>query len=270
VLICGYHGWHDTFAQNVDGSTTPGVLDATAAFTHRVAYGDIAAAEALGERFGGDLAALMTVPYEFGSPPRPDFLQALRTLADHLHISLIFDEVLTGFRLSLGGGQEYFGVTPDLASFAKAIANGYPLSVFAGRREYMENLSEALITTTYAGEALSLAAARATLGVLCAEPVHAHIWQMGQRLAAGFDEAIRDAGLPARSVGLAAAPVVHFETGEAKQDAEMEIAFHREMYRRGVFAVEPWLLSYAHSVEDIDRTVEAARAAFHVVAQMLG
>jgi glutamate-1-semialdehyde aminotransferase len=93
---------------------------------------------------------------------------------------------------------------------------------------------------------------------------------MGQRLAAGFAEGIRESGLPAQVTGLAPAPAVRFQTGDASQDNEMRLIFHREMFRRGIFAAEPWILSYAHSPADVDHTVEAAWEALRVVGQLLG
>ncbi len=98
--------------------------------------------------------------------------------------------MLTGFRLALGGAQQYFDITPDLAAFAKAIANGYPFAAFAGKEKYMQAVNDTFITTTYGGEILSLTACIATMTIMHNEPVHNHIFEMGQRLQKGFAEVI--------------------------------------------------------------------------------
>ncbi len=270
LVSSGYHGYGDWFAcgtganASVVTSEITGVPKALDALVTRVAYGDTAALEQVFAERGGEIAAFITVPYDWGANVATDFLRRARTLTEQHGSLLLFDEVLTGFRLALGGAADYFGVTPDLWAFAKALANGYPLSAYGGRRDVMDMLYRVTLTTTYAGETLSLAAAAATLDVLQNEPVIEHIWQMGERLRDGFDAAAGRLGLDAHSYGLP--PAVQFRFSEEDDVEERaQLVFARELYRRGIFASHPFLLSYAHQPADIDETVEAMDAALVAV-----
>lgn len=272
LITCGYHGYGDWFSCGKGlaprwcpraGNGVPEPLDA---LVTRIPYGDIEAAERAFALHGDAVAAVLTVPYDWGANVARDFVCRVRTLTREHGALLIFDQILTGFRLALGGAQEYFGVVPDLTTYAKALANGYPLSAFGGRREVMEKLGEVIITTTYAGETLSLAAAKATLWVHLTEPVVRHVWTMGERLRQGFDAAAKTCGLAARSIGLPPAVQFRFGEDEAANTAARRI-FFRELYRRRVFASRLFLISYAHQAADIDETIEAMQAALAVVAE---
>ena len=272
LVTCSYHGYGDWFACGEGKGPTwytresNGVPAALDAFVTRITYGDTEAAEDLFAQKGDAIAALIMVPYDWGDTVAHDFVHRMRALTKQYGALLIFDEVLTGFRLALGGGSEYFGVTPDLSTYAKALANGYPLSAFGGRRDVMQKLYDVIITTTYAGETLSLAAAHATLQILRDEPVIEHLWTMGARLQQGFDAAVQALGLSARAIGLPPAVQFHF-SDDAETDAAAHHVFFRELYRRGIFAARPFLLSYAHQDEDLDETLGAMEEALAIVAE---
>lgn len=272
LVTCGYHGYSDWFACGQGdvplwmpraGNGVPVALDALAT---RLPYGDVEAAERVFSEQGEDIAAVIMVPYDWGATVAHDFLHRLRELTVQHGALLIFDQVLTGFRLAPGGAQEYFGVIPDLTTYAKALANGYPLSAYGGRREVMEKLYDVVLTTTYAGETLSLAAAHATLRILQQEPVIPHIWHMGERLQQGFNGAAQAVGLKARSFGLPPAVQFRFSDNAAAHKVAHQV-FFRELYRRGIFASEPFLLNYAHQPGDIEETLVAIREALAVVAE---
>ena len=271
LVTCGYHGYGDWFAcgtgapASVVTSDVTGVPAALDALVTRVAYGDLEALERVFEARGHEIAAFITVPYDWGETVEREFVERARALTERHGSLLVFDQVLTGFRLARGGAQDYFGVVPDLSTYAKALANGYPLSAYGGRRDVMETLYRVTITTTYAGETLSLAAAAATLDVVEREPVIGHVWAMGERLRDGFDRAAQRHGLGARSIGLPPAVQVRFSTDPAAE-ARAQIVFQRELYRRGVFASRPFLLTYAHQPADLDETLEAVDAALEAVA----
>ena len=209
---------------------------------------------------------MITVPYDWGETPDRAFVERLRELTTAHGAVLVFDQVLTGFRLALGGAQEYFGVVPDLSTYAKALANGYPLSAYGGRRDVMAMLDHVTLTTTYAGETLSLAAAAACLDVLRDEPVIEHLRAMGTRLRDGFDAAARARGLQARAYGLPPAVQLRFDP-DPETDAALRKTFFRELYRHGVFASMPLLLSYAHQPADIDETLAVFADALDVVRE---
>lgn len=277
LVTCGYHGYGDWFACGRGADTpgtphfsrenngVPGLLDD---LVTRVPYGHLDALEATFAAHGDRIAALIMVPYDWGATVARDFVHRARDLTTQHGSVLIFDQVLTGFRLALGGAQQYFGVVPDLTTYAKALANGYPVSAFGGRRAVMQALDDVTITTTYAGETLSLAAARATLDVLRDEPVLDHLWTMGARLRDGLDAAIEDLKLDARTYGLPPAVQIRFGD-DLETDERARHVFFRELYRRGIFASQPFLLSYAHQPADIDEALAAMHEALAVVAEDL-
>ena len=271
IATCGYHGYGDWFASGKgeapswnprEGNGVPAALDD---LVTRLPYGDLEAVERLFEEQGDRLAAVITVPYDWNEVVARDFIHLLRRRTEEHGAVLIFDQVLTGFRLALGGAQEYLEVIPDLSTYAKAMANGYPVAAFGGRREFMQALERVVITSTYAGETLSLAAASATLSIMEKEPVIEHIWAMGERLKRGFDAAAEELGLSARSFGLP--PAVQFRfSGEDEVDQRAGEVFFRELYLRGIFAARPFLMNYAHKEADVDETISAMAVSLGVVA----
>lgn len=273
LVTCGYHGYSDWFSCGTGaapmlprpGNGVPAALDG---LVTNLAYGDLDALEAVFAERGDAIAGMILVPYDWGETVAEAFVRRARELTTQHGSLLVFDQVLTGFRLALGGAQEYLGVVPDLTSYAKALANGYPLSAFGGRRDVMQALDRAVITTTYAGETLSLAAAGATLDVLRDEPVLDHVWAMGERLQAGFDEAARARGLAARSVGLPPAVQFRFHA-DAEADEAARTVFFRELLQRGVFPSRHFLMSYAHQPADVDETLAAMGPALDAVAASL-
>ena len=168
IAVSGYHGWQDWYI----GTTTRnmGVPQAVGALTHSFPAGDCAALDTLLRRHPGDFAAVMVEPMTALEPGGESF-QALADVVHHHGALLIFDEVITGFRYALGGVQSLIGVTPDLACFGKAMANGMPLSAVVGRAEVMRGMEEIFFSTTFGGETLSLAAAIAVVDKMRCQPV---------------------------------------------------------------------------------------------------
>ena len=261
-ISCGYHGWHDSFAASDPGHNR-GVPLGLRDYVYPIAYGDYQAAQKALSEDGADIAAILTLPYDLGPDTSGTFLRKLREMATANGSLLIFDEIITGFRLANGGGGEYFGVAPDLVVLGKAMANGYPLTAFAGKSEYMSVLDESgvFISTTYAGEAVSLAACQATLAILASEPVMKHIWEMGHRLMTGLVEAGKLAGVPLRSYGLAPCSNLTFDIDNAQEAAVLRDGFYRGLFLKGVFPNSPWFITYAHTASDIDETIEKATTA---------
>jgi glutamate-1-semialdehyde aminotransferase len=257
LVITDYHGWQDVFAS----PGRPGVPRAVQDLTLGCPYGDREALARLFAEHPGEIAAVVTTPYDWGRDASGDFVRAARELTSADGALLVFDEVLTGFRLALGGGAEYFGVVPDLAAYAKALANGFPLAAFTGRAECLRALDRTIVTTTCAGETLSLAAALATLRTMREEPVHATIWRRGRELMDGLSSVLAGHGLPGQVVGLPPYFTVTFENGTPERDAELYRAFYGGLLRRGVFSTGPWLMSYAHGQREVEETLAAAAAA---------
>ena len=253
LLTSGYHGYQDWFTL---GWANPGIPESLNQYVHSIDYGDLESIERIFAERGNELAAVVIVPVEWWREPSKEYLETLRRKCDEYGTLLIFDEVLTGFRLGKGGAQEYFDVTPDLAAYAKGIANGYPLSAFAGKAEYMDTLNRTTITTTYAGETLSLAAAKAVMRIMNRKPVIEHLFAMGERLRIGFDSLFSETGFPAKTVGLAPAITIQF-ADEVDLHSPLRASLFDELYQLGIFANKEWLVNYSHQPEDIDQTLEA-------------
>lgn len=256
ILTSGYHGYHDCFALGWANHGAPQVLND---YVHEISYGDLDAANIVFDKFGAELAAVIVAPYEWNEDTGEEYLRELRNKCDEYHSVLIFDEILTGFRLALGGAQEYYGITPDLAAFAKAMANGYPVSAFAGKREFMQTLEKTIITTTYAGETLSLAACRATMEIMRTEPVHEHLYKLGKRLQNGFADIISETDVPAHAAGLPPAPYIQFDLDNEKKNITWQNQLFSGLFAKGIFPSERWFINYSHQAEDIDQTLEAVR-----------
>ncbi len=256
IFTTGYHGYHDVYALEWPN---PGVPNCIRDTVHHGIYNDIENAEKLFHEYGDQMAAAIVVPFEWRKETCGDWLVRLRQLCDQYGALLIFDEVLTGFRLAHGGAREYYGVTPDLAAYAKAISNGYPVSAYAGKREYMQTLENTIITTTYAGETLSLAACIAVMDIMKNEPVNDHINAMGRKLRQGFDAIFSESDFPAETKGLDMAPFIEFKLSSDKENTEMRNKLFVRLYDRGVFANDSWFINYSHQSEDIEYTIDQMR-----------
>jgi glutamate-1-semialdehyde 2,1-aminomutase len=259
VLISGYHGYPDWFA--VDDSPKNGVPTALRELVKIIPWGDCETAEKLVRQYSDRLACVVSIPYDQNDDIQGTYIKFLRKLTREHGIILVLDEVWTGFRLALGGAQELFGVDADLASYAKAMANGYPISAYVGKREYLETLNKFRMTTTYAGEALSIAAAIATLKIMKREHVHDHLNAMGRRLKDGFNRIAAECGVEAHAAGLPPASYLKFSTPDKAYNERIEYLWFRELFREGVFVVLRWFVCYSHKAADIDETLVKAKTA---------
>ncbi len=222
-----------------------------------------------------DIAAIITEPVMCNNgciPPAAGFLEGLRALCDQYGIVLIFDEVITGFRLSLGGAQQHFGVTPDLSIFAKALASGYPISAVVGKQSWMDAIEQARVIhagTMNAGNP-TVAAALATIEVLEQEHPYPRMFQLGQELMEGLRNAAHDAGIPVLVQGMGPMFHISFTTKKALTDYRDTLtvdrtrlnAFIAGMHDEGIRIIGRGLfyISAAHTPADISRAIEASRA----------
>lgn len=179
IAVCGYHGWHDWYI----GTTTRdlGVPSEVKALTKTFAFNSVEELEQLFEAYGDRLAAIVLEPIGAGEPT-PEFLSRLRSITEEHGALLVFDEIVSGFRAHLGGAQQLYDVKPDLTCVGKAMGNGMPISALVGRRQYMEKVSDIFFSGTFGGEALSLAAAIATIRKLQALDIPKKLNALGCRL----------------------------------------------------------------------------------------
>ena len=266
IACCGYHGWNDWYI----GTTTraAGVPKAVREQTKTFRYNDIASLEKVLTEHPNQVAAVIMEPMGLDFP-RDNFLQKVKDLAHKHGALLIFDEVVTGFRWSLGGAQEYFKVTPDMGCFGKAMSNGYPMSCVVGRRDVMKVFDEVFFSFTFGGEALSLAAHLATVKVLRAEPVIPQIWARGEKLLNGYNRLARDSGLEkvTRAHGVGCRHVLEFLDESGQPHLEAKSLFQQEVVQNGVLYGPGNNTSYAHSEDDIEKTLEAYAEALKVLKQ---
>ncbi len=273
VASCGYRGWHDQWAV---AHTPRGIPACLKDLILEFQYNDLASLEEVLTAHPSQVAAVIIDPVS-GERPEPGFLAGVKELAHKHGALIIFDEIVTGFRLAIGGAQEYYGVVPDMAVFAKGIANGMPISAVTGRREVMKVATDVFITLTYGDEALSLAAARATLNVLQEKNVPEHIWSVGKALVEGVSQAIVETGVPFAFSGIEAMPAFvatyAFQTDPVDEETQQRawVYLLAELARRGVIWRKHSLIlpCYSHSYEDIAYTVDACLEVFTDLACLL-
>ena len=192
VAVCGYHGWHDWYIGTT--SRKLGVPAAVQALSVAFSTNDADALETLLDAEPDAFAAVVLEPAGV-APPAPGFLQRLRAVTERHGVLLIFDEIVTGFRVAMGGAQAHYGVTPDLAAFGKAMANGMPISAVVGRAEIMKRMEDIFFSATFGGETLSIAAAIATLDKLEREGVAERLRARGEALIAASNAIFARHGL---------------------------------------------------------------------------
>ncbi len=257
VLCCGYHGWHDWYIGVTDRDN--GIPQATKDLTFTFNYNDIASVES---SIDEDTACIILEPAVF-EEPRDNFLRKLRDLCDRHGIVLIFDEMWTGFRLALGGAQEYFGTNADLVCYSKAIANGMPLSVLAGKKALMELLEkDVFFFTTFGGEALSLAAACATIAEIKERDVPGYLARQGDKIKKEYNAEAARRGIDyTKCIGLPCRTLVTFDP-KAGDPLVLKSFVQQELFRLGILWSGFHTLSFSHSDSDIQRLSDAYQEVF--------
>jgi glutamate-1-semialdehyde 2,1-aminomutase len=284
-----YHGHSDGFLSEAGSglatlgiAACPGVPDAFASLTLNTPFNDAEALEKLFRAHTGKIAAVIVEPVVANMgvvAPVNDFLKTLRAVTGREGALLIFDEVITGFRLAYGGAQQVYGITPDLTAMGKIIGGGLPVAAYGGRREIMQNLAPlgpVYQAGTLSGNPLAMRAGLATLPKLRADGFYDALDRRTLRLAVGLREALDAAGIAAR-VNVAGSLLTIFFSGSdvrnyddaKKSDSAKFATFFQAMLDRGVFLppsqFEALFISAAHTDEDIDRTIQAARESLEAI-----
>jgi glutamate-1-semialdehyde 2,1-aminomutase len=261
VLCCGYHGWHDWYIAVTD--RVAGIPAVARELTYTVDYNDIAG---LAASIDDQTACVILEPTTFVAPA-PGYLQAVKELCEKHGALLIFDEMWTGFRMAVGGAQQYFGVTPHLATFSKAVANGMPLAVLTGLAEYMKVLEkDVFFFTTFGGEALSLAAARATIHELRAHDVPRALARLGARLREGYNALTAELDMPyTRCIGFDCRTTITFQQENEQQPLHMKTLLQQELLRHGVLWSGFHNMSFSHTDADVSHILAAYKHALPVL-----
>ncbi|CAN7157046.1 aminotransferase class III-fold pyridoxal phosphate-dependent enzyme [Paenibacillus sp. LjRoot56] len=250
VAVCGYHGWQDWYI----GATARnlGVPKAVSDLTHTFQYNDINSLKKLFLEYPDQIAAVILEPMNIAYP-HEGFLEELKELTHQNGAVLIFDETITGFRYANGGAQELFGVTPDLATFGKGLANGYPLSAVVGKAEIMRLMEEIFFSFTFGGETLSLAAAKATMSKMQSQPIVETIHNQGRKLLSGIQNLINKHEL-SDVLSIAGHPswlFLTFKDQSTYSQWELKTLYFQEMFSHGFLTTGTFNMSYAHTDQDI-------------------
>ncbi len=256
ILTCGYHGWVNTMARG-------GVPEATRKTYMALPWGDIGPYAAAFEAAPDEIAAVSVACAYAEVEQGRSFLKALRKLTEQRGAVLIFDEIVTGFRLRRAGAQEYFGVIPDLAVFAKGLSNGVPLSCFVGQAAVMETVKDCVVSSTFGGDTLGLAAARAVLDVYEREDVIGTLWKRGEQLHEGFNACSERLSLPVSIVGAPPVGQLVFDHPDA---GRLFLRFNEEVLKRGIIVYSVCYTNFSHTEADIDQAVRAMGEALEVIA----
>ncbi|MFB3923396.1 MAG: aspartate aminotransferase family protein [Terriglobia bacterium] len=288
-----YHGMHDYVLRNIIsppekvGKLDPGsagILPEVLEQTLVCAFNDLDDVERTLKAHPGDVAAIILepIPHNIGCVlPKPGFLQGLRELSITHGCVLIFDEVITGFRHHLGGYHAICGVTPDLTTLGKAIANGFPMAALAGKAQIMDRFKtrtggDTFFAGTFNGNAVGCAAALATIEILEREPVHEHTFRLGERLRRGLREIHERLGIRATVAGFGSVFLTYFMEGPIenysdllRNDERRFVDYRLKLIERGVFKMPINLkrnhVSYAHTDAHVDRTLQACEDALKEV-----
>ncbi len=256
ILRCGYHGWHD-WCVEVKGGVPKKLYEDVYEFH----YNDLEGAEKLVNENKDDLAAIIVTPVGHNNAhpvemPKPGFLEGLKELAHKNNAVLIFDEIRSGFRFSLGGAQKVFGVTPDLGCFGKAMANGYDISMVCGKKEVMDVATpgdNVFISSTYFPNSLSMVASLKTIEILERDNVLDDIKKKGEMFAKKVRPFIEKKGFPVQFTGEPYMPYITFNKDETGDYKEKRKTFYTNLIRRKVF-LQPYhhgYICYRHTNKDI-------------------
>ncbi|MBI1984720.1 MAG: aminotransferase class III-fold pyridoxal phosphate-dependent enzyme [Candidatus Wildermuthbacteria bacterium] len=268
VAVCGYHGWHDWYI----GSTPRnlGVPKSTQALTHKFLYNSIDSLEKIFKRYKGKVAAVIMEPMNYVEPEK-EFLAHVKELTHRNGALLVFDEIITGFRFSLGGAQKLFGVIPDLATFGKSMANGMPISALVGKREYMNRMGDIFYSSTQGGEALSLAAAIATIKEIEKKHVIEYLWREGKFLQDGTAKLLKKHGLNdyIQVAGKPCWQVLKFHEAFGYSDFEIKSYIQQEVLQAGFLWYGQHNMSFSHTRKDIEGLLKAYDVIFGKLKELL-
>lgn len=263
VLVCGYHGWQDWYIGST--SRNKGVPAEVSALTLSFAYNDIEVLKRLVS--AGEVACIVMEPMNIEFP-KPGYLQEIREIASDNGVILIFDETITGFRFCAGGAQELFGVIPDLATFGKGIANGFPLSAVVGKREIMMEMENIFFSGTFGGELLSLAAAKAVLTLHQENLVAPELARIGSELNESLLRLVREYSLEdyLSTSGHDSWKFLNWSAPDQALIPKLKTLFLQEMFKNGVIVLSTHNVNLAMKEKQLKLISQAQRKALEVIS----
>ena len=268
VARCGYHGWQDWYIGSTNRNL--GVPRAVSALTLSFPYNNLEALHQLFRENEGEIACVIMEPANFDAPA-PGYLEGVREICTKSSTLLVFDEVVTGFRISLGGAQELFGVTPDLACFGKGMANGFPLSAIVGKGDVMRLFEEVFFSGTFGGETASIAASLATISELRRRDGISCLWNNGAALQRGTQLLLKQHGVSDRAecAGMAPWTTVRLRGFDESQTLALRSYFQQEAIKRGILTHGNHMLSVAHDESVIGEVLAAYSEIIPLLAEAI-
>ena len=278
IAFCGYHGWHDWYLaanltenSNLDGHLLPGLSPTGVPRGLRgtvlpFQYNKLEELVDLAEQHRNDLAAIIMEPVR-NHTPDPGFLEQVRAIASRERAVLIFDEITAGWRLTTGGSHMILGVNPDIAVFAKAMSNGYPMGAIVGIRSVMQAAQNSFISSTYWTERIGPAAAIATIQEHKEKEVASHLISLGTQIQDGWRSLAQRWNLPLEVSGIA--PLGHF-TFTTENHQAIRTLFSQLMLDNGILATNAFYAMNAHSSRHISRYLETTDKVFAVLSKAIG
>jgi len=254
VVRCGYHGWHD-WCVEVKGGVPQKVWEDI----HEFHYNDLDELEDIMKEHGDNMAAIIVTPVghplaEKVQEPKPGFLEGVRKIADKYGSVLIFDEIRSGFRVDIGGAQKHYGVTPDLSTFGKAMANGYPIGAVVGKKEFMKVLADKVfLSSTFFPNSMEQIAALKTIEILERDNILAGVRKKGEFFSHLVEEVVKNSGYDVEFSGAPLMPFITFNKDKEGLYKKLRPAFYTELIRRKVF-LQPYhhgYVCYRHTDEDL-------------------
>ena len=261
VALSGYHGMHDWSIGSTENNK--GIPKDVSNLTKTFEYNNIKSLEKLFETYPNEIAAVILEPIQ-ANGPKDDFLEKVKELTHENGAILIFDEVVSGFRYALGGASEYFDIVPDMAAFGKGMGNGLPISAVAGKKEIMKQIEEGIfVSTTFGGEALSLAGSLAALKILEKPGVYEHIWNLGSILKEGLENLIKEYELEDVILvsGLPPHCGVEFEDLGSLDYLDINSIYSEAMINNGIITVGINNINLSHTEKEINAYLSAAEEA---------
>ena len=266
IAVCGYHGWQDWYI----GSTTRdlGVPKSVKSLTHKFKYNNIESLEKIFQEH--ELACVIMEPMNI-QYPKDNFLEKVKKLAHKNNTLLIFDETITGFRYSLGGAQELFNVTPDIATFGKGMANGFPLSAVVGRNEVMQKVEDIFFSSTFGGETLSLAAANEIIDRYKQDQVTEYFSKIGTFLLDQLNHLINKNNLNYVfwTSGHPSWSFLHIKEQKKYNSLEIKTYFLQEMFKRGILTLGSHNISFSHTKNDINELLAVYKEVLPLIDQKI-
>lgn len=262
IVQIGYNGWLNSLTQEgrqLPGQTANkavhGVPECLSSLHHAAGWNNMEHIKEIFSEYHNNIAGVVIAADYENMAQGETFYREIRDYTEKNGCLLIFDEIVTGFRIAIGGVQEYFKVKPDLAVFSKGIANGMPLAIYAGKREIMsvcEKGNKIIISSTFAGETLSLAAAKAAVSTYTTKDVVGHLWKQGGKMWNETNKLMETYGIPLKYTGFWPCPII---VPLSNASLEIRDKFFRAAYRKGVSLYNVSYVNFSHSDKDIDEAL---------------